>query len=132
MQDSTQRWWNTRLDDFGIFISAEVIREAAGGDAKMAAARLEVIRPFTVLPITDAVLRLRDGILRLGFIPPKAAGDAVHLATAACHAMDFLLTWNCTHINNGEHEKALQRVCWAFGYELPVIVTPNELMHPDP
>jgi hypothetical protein len=46
--------------------------------------------------------------------------------------MDFLLTWNCTHINNGEHEKALQRVCWAFGYELPVIVTPNELMHPDP
>lgn len=132
MQDSTRKWWAARLHDFGIFISAEVIREAAGGDAEMAAARLEVVKPFAILPITDAVLRLRDGIMRLGFIPPKAAADAVHLAVAACHSMDFLLTWNCTHINNGEHEKSLRRVCWAFGYELPVIVTPNELMHPEP
>jgi len=132
MQDSTRLWWSARLNDFGIFISAEVIREAAGGDAEMAAARLEVIKPFPILPITDAVLRLRDGIMRLGFIPQRAVGDAVHLAVAACHAMDFLLTWNCTHINNGEHEKALQRVCWSCGFELPVIVTPNELMHPEP
>ena len=132
MQDSPRRWWNARLNDFCVFISAEVIREAARGDTEMAAARLETIQPFAILPITDDVLLLRDGIMRLGFIPPKAAADAVHLAVAACHAMDFLLTWNCSHINNGEHEKAHQRVCWAYGHELPVIVTPNELMPPEP
>jgi len=131
MQNSTKRWWNARLNDFEIFISPEVIREAARGDAEMAKARLEAISSFTILPITDESLRLRDAILNLGFIPIKAAADAMHLAVAASHSMDFLLTWNCTHINNGEHEKALQRVCWSHGLDLPVIVTPNELMPPE-
>ena len=29
-------------------------------------------------------------------------GDALHIATAACHGMGCLLTWNSTHIANAE------------------------------
>lgn len=130
MQQSTKFWWERRLSDFEIYISAEVIREASAGDSERARARLQVLESFTILPLTAAVIQLRDAIMNLGFIPPKAAADALHLAVSAAHGMDFLLTWNCAHINNGEHEKILQRICWAHGTELPVIVTPDQLMPP--
>ena len=33
-------------------------------------------------------------------MPAKAYADAVHVAVAAVHGLDYLLTWNCTHIAN--------------------------------
>jgi hypothetical protein len=33
-------------------------------------------------------------------VPENAADDAAHIAIAAVHGIDFLLTWNCKHINN--------------------------------
>lgn len=63
-----------------------------------------------------------------GIIPGKAATDAVHLALAAAHAMDFLLTWNCKHIHNVKLERRIEAACRAFGFTCPVICTPAELM----
>jgi hypothetical protein len=31
-------------------------------------------------------------------LPHRAAADAVHIALAVVNGMDYLLTWNCTHI----------------------------------
>jgi hypothetical protein len=47
------------------------------------------------------------GILASGKIPRKAATDAAHIAIAAVHGMDFLLTWNCVHIANAAIAKAI-------------------------
>jgi len=33
-------------------------------------------------------------------MPAKAAEDALHIAIAATHQMDFLLSWNFKHIAN--------------------------------
>jgi hypothetical protein len=132
MQNSTKKWWQQRLADFDVFVSAEVENEAGRGDAEMARLRMESISTFPLLPLTPTVVLLSGEILKLGLIPSKAASDATHLAFATVHGMDFLLTWNCTHINNGEVERRLRPVCWAHGYQLPVIVSPDELMTPLP
>jgi len=58
----------------------------------------------------------------------KAATDAAHIAIAAVHGMDFLLTWNCVHIANAAIAKALGSICREHAYECPVICTPEELM----
>ena len=42
--------------------------------------------------------------------------------------MDFLLTWNCRHINNHHIRVRLERACAAFGLVCPDICTPAELM----
>jgi len=44
------------------------------------------------------------------------------------HEMDFLLTWNCTHINNAETIAGLAAALGAEGYRCPTICTPEELM----
>ena len=61
-------------------------------------------------------------------IPARAASDAVHIAYAAAHGMDFLLTWNCRHILNAVIERRLAAVCAEMGMPLPVLCTPPELM----
>ena len=57
----------------------------------------------------------------------KAATDAAHIAIAAVHGMDFLLTWNCVHIANAVIAKAVANTCRQHGFECPVICTPEEL-----
>lgn len=54
--------------------------------------------------------------------------DAVHIAVAAVHGVDYLLTWNCRHIANATMRQAIERTCREAGYEPPVICTPEELI----
>lgn len=61
-------------------------------------------------------------------VPAAAAVDAVPIAVAAVNGMDFLLTWNYTHIANAATRGMIERVCRAAGLVPPVICTPEELM----
>ena len=61
-------------------------------------------------------------------LPRKAATDAAHIAIAAVHGVDFLLTWNCVHLANAFIAKAVAKICRRHGYECPVICTPEELL----
>ncbi len=40
----------------------------------------------------------RGRLLAAGGLPHQAAADALHIAAATCHGMDYLLTWNAAHI----------------------------------
>ena len=71
---------------------------------------------------------LTEEILSRGYLPSKAATDAAHIAIAATSGMDFLLTWNCTHIANAQVERQVARICVTHEYEFPVICTPEQLM----
>ncbi|MFH1612650.1 MAG: hypothetical protein ABIB46_02790 [bacterium] len=42
--------------------------------------------------------------------------------------MQFLMTWNCTHIANAEITERVRKVCAEYGFACPVICTPEELM----
>ncbi len=57
-----------------------------------------------------------------------AQADALHIALAAVHEMDFLLTWNCRHIDNPAARPAIREVCAADGFRCPEICTPLEML----
>jgi len=42
--------------------------------------------------------------------------------------MEFLLTWNFTHINNPATEELVRIVCRQHGFQCPVICTPDQLL----
>jgi len=73
------------------------------------------------------VAGLAEALLRDVPLPQKAAADALHIATAAVHGMQYLLTWNCTHIANVALRPRIEAVCRAAGFEPPLICTPEEL-----
>jgi len=127
-QQITKEWWSHRKDKFDIYLSQFVIDEVRAGDAEAARDRLMAIKSFPLLDITSEVDDLTKRILASGIIPIKAGTDAAHIAIAAVHQMQFLMTWNCVHIANAILAKKTERVCRDYGYECPVICTPEELL----
>lgn len=113
---------------FDLYISQLVLDEAGAGDVGAAAQRLEVLRDLPLLELTPEVTALGMHLLREAALPPKAAADAFHIAFTAVHGMDFLLTWNCTHIANATMRPKIEAICRMNGFEPPVICTPLELV----
>ncbi len=97
-QQITREWWERRRDAFQCYISQLVIDEAGAGDPAAARERLKVVVDLPLLDITPEVAELASGILASGKIPRKAATDAAHIAIAAVHGMDFLVTSNCMQL----------------------------------
>jgi len=44
------------------------------------------------------------------------------------NGVDFLLTWNGTHIANAALRPIIETTCRSLGYQVPVICTPEELL----
>jgi predicted nucleic acid-binding protein len=124
----TRRWWETRRSQFALYISQVVLDEAGQGDTEMASKRLEILQNLSVLELTDTIEDLGMQFLTRSNLPAKASDDAIHIAAATVHGLDYLLTWNCKHIANAQIQKKLREICRDFGYKLPTICTPYELM----
>jgi len=127
-QQFTREWWSRRRSAFELFISPIVIDEAAKGDPALASQRLNYLAELAVLDVTPAARALSRDFLSSTGIPAKAELDALHIAVAAVNGMDYLLTWNCTHIANGVTLPLVYRVCRKAGYEPPFVCTPLELL----
>ena len=127
-QQLTHQWWAKAPDKFALFVSAFVIREASAGDRDAARRRVSLLDSLPVLELTDQATDLAASLLGRGGIPISAAEDASHVAIAAVHGMDYLVTWNCAHIANATTRGRIAQTVQEFGYRCPVICTPQELM----
>jgi hypothetical protein len=129
-QQITAEWWAGR-EDFELFISDAVLAEVRRGDQDAAARRLSATDSLPVLAATDEAESLAAALLTAAAMPQKAAVDAVHVAIATINGMDFLVTWNCTHIANAVMRPRIEKVCRDAGFEPPTICTPEELQLQD-
>ncbi len=127
-QQATRDWWQLRRDCFACITSDETRAEAARGDAEQARRRRAALAELPSLPITPEVEKLAAEFLRTGALPAAARSDAIHLAVASMVRADYLLTWNCRHLANAQILRRLEREAKRFGWELPTVCTPLELM----
>ena len=125
-QQVTRDWWASR-STFELYASQFVLDEAAAGDARAAAGRLATLRDMTALEVTEEAIVLAQRLIVGGGLPSQARIDALHVAMAAVHGMDYLLTWNCRHIANATLRGKIEDLCRAGGFEPPTICTPLEL-----
>jgi predicted nucleic acid-binding protein len=128
-QQITREWFALRAQGYELFVSQLVASEASGGDEAAARERAAFLQGIRRLGITDSGGELAAKLVQSGAVPLKAAEDALHIAVAAVHGVDYLLTWNCKHIANATMRQAIEGVCREAGYEPPVICTPEELMN---
>src|SRR6267142_1229215 len=114
-QQLTRDWWESRGPAFDLYVSEPVLEEAAAGDMFMAKKRLDLLADIRVLALTTGILKLAESLVAEGPIPPKAAGDALHIAIATAYDCQYLLTWNCRHIANAEIQRAARLVVRRHG-----------------
>jgi len=130
-QASTRAWWDGGRSGFDLFTSQEVLQEARLGDADMARQRLDFLASLPKLELTEQVGLLAQNLIQAGLVPEKAASDAVHIAVASVHQMNYIVTWNFKHIANPYTRDRLQEVVADTGFRLPVMCSPEELIQYD-
>ena len=109
-------------------MSEFVIIESSAGDAEAAGKRLEALEGIALLDVNLEVENLAKRLVAEKAVPEKSVTDALHIAVAAVHGIDYLLSWNCKHIANAEMQDAIKKVCEENGCKFPKICTPEELL----
>ena len=127
-QQITLEWWENALPFLDPFVSIIVIEEVSRGEPEAARARLEKVSTFPVLGVTEEVRELAELYFAQTQIPGKARADAYHLALASFHGMDFLVSWNFTHIVGATVRTVIQEINASRDIHTPFICTPEELM----
>jgi predicted nucleic acid-binding protein len=127
-QHLTNEWWDNHRTRFELFTSELVLAEAGQGDLDAARRRIEKLGDIPDLEVTSEVVGLAKKLVAAGALPTEAMDDAMHVAVAAIHGVEYLLTWNCRHLDNAELKPLMRSVCGVAGYRCPEICTPQELM----
>lgn len=126
-QQITSTWWAHR-HDYELLVSRAVWQECAAGDREAAERRLAALTGMTMLAVTEDMVRMAEALIVSDIVPEKAFEDALHIAIATLHRVDFLLTWNCRHIANPIIQEKIAAYLEERGLFLPLICTPEELL----
>jgi predicted nucleic acid-binding protein len=127
----THRWWDNHRHEYELVTSQYVLEEAALGDPSLAAERLKVLADIPSLELHPDIPRLATEIVARAILPSKAIVDALHIAAASYHAIDYLLTWNCKHIANVRIFAQVRELLVEWNYPVPLICTPEEMLGDD-
>ncbi len=108
-------------------MSALVVLKAGNGDEAAAARRLDAVGALPVLHVGDDAGRMAELLVAEKAIAAEYAEDAMHVATAALNGMDFMVTWNFTHINNAATRRKMRVVIERHGFQCPELCSPEEV-----
>ena len=124
----TREWWDNHADRYELFVSDPVLEELGGGDYPNQKEVMALIEDLPLLPVDGAVIEIAQVYIAHKMMPKDVTGDALHLALAAYHKCDFLLTWNCNHLANANKFGHIDRIHALLGLASPRLVTPLELL----
>jgi len=127
-RDLTIRWWEHEMKNFKACISPLVQRELERTREPYRRSYLSLIRGLPQLEVTDEAAILADGYLSRGIFQRKYLGDALHVAVASLHKLDYLVTWNFGYLANVHRQARIKLFNTAAGFFVPEIVTPEFLV----
>lgn len=128
----THQWWYQERNNYDLVTSQFVLEEASEGDALLATERLQWLKNIPLLPLDPAIGAISREIMTRAILPQKAVVDSLHIAIAAYHQIQYLLTWNCKHIANARILPRIHGVLHDLGMFIPIICTPEEMVDDDP
>jgi hypothetical protein len=126
-REKTRQWWDTQCGNFDCYTSYFTVREAL---KEVYPNQSQVVAMVRLLPVLDYVKEIDEIVevyIKNFVMPDDSYGDAAHLAMASFHNVDYLLTWNCTHLANAFKAKHIDKINLRLGLETPQIVTPEQL-----
>jgi predicted nucleic acid-binding protein len=127
-RDLTIRWWEHEMTDYRAVVSPLVARELERVPQPHQRSYLKLIAPLEQVELTDEVAILADGYISRGIFHRKYIADAMHVAIASYHKIDYLVTWNFGHLANVRRQARIRLFNTAAGFYVPMIVTPEFLV----
>jgi len=127
-RDLTIRWWEHEMSEYRACISPLVGRELERVPEPHRTGYLKLIAPLEQLELTDEATILAEGYISRGIFHRKYIADALHVAVASVHKIDYLVTWNFGHLANVRRQARIRLFNTAAGFFVPMIVTPEFLV----
>jgi predicted nucleic acid-binding protein len=126
-QGFTHEWWAKR-DKYDLFVSTLVRDEIGRGNPEAALLRLEAVTEIPTLEEPSNIKEIVDALIDSNTVPEKSRDDAYHIALATIHEMEYILTWNQSHLANPQKRESIETILRRFGLVPPVILTPEQLL----
>lgn len=127
-QQTTHLFWERLKDEFTPYVSALVLKEAEQGDPNKANQRVIAVKSFSIIKNTVEAEALAETVIVNHGVPKEYPEDALHIALAATAGIDFIVTWNFSHINNPFTKMIIRQIIENEGLACPEIVSPDELI----
>ncbi len=119
----TQQWWAEERPNFEVYVSEEILIELNRGNYPNKTKILESVSALPILLSNPEIDEITKVYIDHYLMPRKHRGDARHLAYASFYQMDFLLTWNCNHLANGNKRPHLHNLNTRLQLQAPEILT---------
>ena len=104
---STREFWKRR-DYFHFVTSPFVHLELDASPEPKRSAMFELMADIEILDSHSQIPEIATQYVRAKLMPSEDFGDAVHLAFASFHEIEFLATWNCKHLANALKIRSLE------------------------
>jgi predicted nucleic acid-binding protein len=127
-RDLTIRWWEHEMPQYRAVVSALVGRELERVPEPHRTAYLKLVEPLEQVELPDEAAILAEGYIARGIFHRKYIADALHVALASFHKIDYLVTWNFGHLANVRRQARIRLFNTAAGFFVPMIVTPEFLV----
>ena len=126
-QEITRFFWENERHKYDICISEFVLEECSKGDVNAANRRMDLLSGIPFYSRNSEIESLAEEYFNYLNIPLKAKTDCSHLAVCVVHKINYLISWNMTHLGRPAFSKIAvfngTRNLW-----LPELVTPDMLM----
>jgi hypothetical protein len=123
----TQDWWDVERKSFRVLASVFTEGELRQGVYAGQERAIKLVRRLPYLPFTGAVQECSEVYLDEGVIPAEYPGDAIQLAFATVHEVDYLLTWNYAHLANLYTQRKPRDLNERQGWRTPFLVSPETI-----
>ena len=127
-RDLTIRWWEHELPEYRAVVSRLVARELERVPEPHRTGYLKLVSPLEEVDLTEEAAILAEGYIARGIFHRKYIADALHVAVASFHKIDYLVTWNFGHLANVRRQARIRLFNTAAGFFVPMIVTPEFLV----
>lgn len=127
-RDLTIRWWEHEMPEYRAVISLLVVRELERVPEPHRTGYLKLASQLPQVELTDEAAILAEGYITRGIFHRKYIADALHVAVASVHKIDYLVTWNFGHLANVRRQARVRLFNTAAGFFVPMIVTPEFLV----
>ena len=127
-RDLTIRWWEREMSEYRPVMSLLVQRELERMPEPHRSGYLKLVQPLEKVEMAEEAAILAEGYISRGIFHRKFIADALHVALASFHKIDYLVTWNFGHLANVRRQARVRLFNTAAGFFVPMIVTPEFLV----
>jgi hypothetical protein len=124
---TTRDWWTNERPNFDVYVSVATESELAAGNYRNQANCLRMCRRLSYKSISGEVRELAGRLLSLQIVPENKPGDALQIAVAISHQIDYLLTWNYAHLANPVVQSKLASMCERLNLRMSWMVSPDSI-----